>query len=378
MNYLYQKKIRKQWHEAKSIESSSLAVVQEALSSLKIVQAFSREELEKYRFESRGQVSVSRMLKLMRDRGLMDFFVGMSLALGMTLAVYIGAQDVNVSGVAGHTFSLGNFIMVLAYLTLLYDIASNLTMKIGDMQASWASAERSLELLQEKSQILEVDRPLSINISKGKIEFRNLCFSYKNNNTIIKNFNLLIQSGERVGIVGESGSGKSTLLLLLLRFYDPTSGQILLDDEDIRNYKIKDLRKQYSIVQQEPYLFARSIYENIAYGSPEAEFTDVKNAARMAQISDAIEKLPHGYDTLLADLGSNLSGGQRQRISIARACIRNSPILILDEPTSALDDETEKQLLDSLEILMKGKTTFIVSHKPNILKLCDRVIEFGK
>jgi len=223
------------------------------------------------------------------------------------------------------------------------------------------------------------DRPDAkpIKRAQGRIEFRNVSFSYDGKERILKNVSFLAPPGSRVGIAGRTGAGKTTLVSLLPRFYDVTEGRILLDGLDIRDYRIADLRNQFSIVLQEPVLFSTTIEENIRYARPEAAEEEVMRAAKAAIAHDFIEALPEGYGTLVGERGMRLSGGERQRISLARAFLKDAPILILDEPTSSVDTDTENLIMEAMERLMKQRTTFMIAHRLSTLDSCDRKIEMS-
>jgi ATP-binding cassette subfamily B protein len=229
-------------------------------------------------------------------------------------------------------------------------------------------------LLDQQPEIAERPEAVNLAVAKGDFELRNASFAYEESGKGLENISFHIPPGTRVGIVGATGAGKTTLLNLLMRFYDPSSGQVLLDGKDIREYRIADLRKQFAVVLQEPVLFAASIAENIAYGKPDASDDEIIAAAQAAASHEFIMNLPEGYETAVGERGSRLSGGERQRISLARAFLRNSPILILDEPTSSVDVHTEAAIMEATERLMWGRTTFMIAHRLSTLKTCDFVL----
>jgi ATP-binding cassette subfamily B protein len=214
----------------------------------------------------------------------------------------------------------------------------------------------------------------------GAIEFRRVGFAYDSQNLVLDEVSFAIQAGIRLGITGRTGAGKSTLMSLLMRFYDPSTGQIFLDGVDLRDYKLAELRNQFAIVLQEPVLFSTSIAENIAYGRPGASFQDIVAAAKVANAHDFIVTLPDGYDTLVGERGMRLSGGERQRIALARAFLKDAPILILDEPTSAIDVATETLIMEAMQRVMTGRTTLMIAHRLSTLDMCDAriVIERGR
>lgn len=270
--------------------------------------------------------------------------------------------------------------MVVSYVTQLYGPLQIIVAKLAELQSSFTSAERAMELLDEVPEVLEQPNAKPIRRAKGDIVFEGVSFAYDEGNPVLQDVSFEVGRETRVGIVGETGSGKTTLVNLLTRLYDPTHGRILLDNVDIRNYKLKDLGNQFAIVLQEPVLFFKSIAENISYARHDAEKEDIVKAAKLANAHDFISALPDGYENQVGERGMLLSGGERQRISIARAFLKDAPILILDEPTSSVDVQTEAAIMEAVERLMRNRTTFIIAHRPSTLKICDKllVIENGR
>ena len=265
--------------------------------------------------------------------------------------------------------------MVLAYQAQIYLPLQTISKKIADLQAGLASAGRAFSLLDELPEVSEKPNALGLERARGDFVFSNVSFAYEPGHDVLRNIRLVIKAGSRVGIQGKTGAGKTTLVSLLTRFYDPTSGAILLDDTDLRDYKLADLRNQFAIVLQETMLFSSTIRENIAYGKPEASEEEIREAARRANAHDFIEALPNGYLTEVGERGFLLSGGERQRVSIARAFLKDAPILLLDEPTSALDLATESAIVDAMERLMESRTVFVIAHRPTTLAHCDVRLE---
>jgi ATP-binding cassette subfamily B protein len=264
--------------------------------------------------------------------------------------------------------------MIMAYIAQVYQPLQVFTGKATDLQVWLASLERAFMLLDQSPEIAERQGARTLPVARGDFEFRNVTFVYEESGRGLQDVSFTIPAGTRVGVVGATGAGKTTLLNLLMRFYDPTAGDVLLDGIDIREYRIRDLRKQFAVVLQEPVLFASNIAENIAYGKPDASDDEIIAAAKAAASHDFILNLPEGYETQVGERGSRLSGGERQRISLARAFLRNSPILILDEPTSSVDVKTEAAIMEATERLMSGRTTFMIAHRLSTLKSCDLVL----
>jgi len=271
-------------------------------------------------------------------------------------------------------------LMVMTYLLQLYLPLQTISKKAGDVQASLVSAERVFALLDEAPDVIEHPSPRPLVRAKGAVAFRNVGFAYVQDQPVLRAISVDIPAGARVGIAGTTGAGKTTLVSLLTRFYDPTVGSILLDGIELRDYRVADLRNQFAIVLQEPLLFSTSIGENIAYARPGASSGDIVQAARAANIHEFIAGLPRGYDTQVGERGMRLSGGERQRISLARAFLKDAPILILDEPTSSVDVKTEASIVDAMRRLMKGRTSFLIAHRLGMLESCDllMVIERGR
>jgi len=269
--------------------------------------------------------------------------------------------------------------MIIAYLTQLYGPLNAIGNKIISLQPYVASIKRAFELLDEVPDVAERPHARPLKRATGAIEFRDVGFAYDRENLVLDGVSFVIEAGTRLGIAGRTGAGKSTLMSLLMRFYDPSAGQILLDGVDLRDYKLADLRHQFAIVMQEPVLFSTSIAENIAYGRPGASFQDIVTAAKVANAHDFIVALPNGYDTLVGERGLRLSGGERQRIALARAFLKDAPILILDEPTSAIDVATEALIMEAMQRVMAGRTTLMIAHRLSTLEVCDArlVIEHG-
>jgi ATP-binding cassette subfamily B protein len=298
-----------------------------------------------------------------------NVLIGLTIAIGTAAALYFGVRHVRAG-----TLTIGSLLMIMAYIAQIYQPLQTLTGKVTDLQVWLASLDRTFVLLDQQPEIAERPGARKLASARGEFEFRNVSFAYDDTGRGLHELCFRIPAGSRVGIVGATGAGKTTLLNLLMRFYDPGCGEVLLDGHDIRDYRIADVRRQYAVVLQEPVLFAASIAENIAYGKPDASDEEIIDAASAAASHDFILKLPEGYETPVGERGSRLSGGERQRISLARAFLRNSPILILDEPTSSVDVHTEAAIMEATERLISGRTTFMIAHRLSTLKSCDLVL----
>jgi ATP-binding cassette subfamily B protein len=361
--------VRRRSHEVKELDTHAMSVIQEVLGSIRVIKAFGQESREHERFVRHSSKRMSGQVRLSMMQAIFNVLVGLTIALGTAAVLWIGVQHVRAG-----ILSVGSLLMVMAYVGQMYQPLQLLSTKTTDLQVWIASLERTFALLDQAPEIAESPTALSLSRAQGEFEFRNVSFSYDESGRGLKDISFSVPAGARVGIVGGTGAGKTTLLNLLMRFYDPSDGQVLLDGRNVREYRIADLRRQFSVVLQEPVLFAASIAENIAYGKPDALDSEILAAARAASSHEFISNMPEGYETRPGERGVLLSGGERQRISLARAFLRNSPILILDEPTSSVDVQTEASIMEATELLMRDKTTFMIAHRLNTLKNCDMIL----
>lgn len=365
------RKVHDGWHEVKEMDSSAMSVLEESLGAMRLVKAFGREKDEDKRFFTRSNRRMWGQIRLAFVQASFHCGTGLLIAVGTGVALLVGALHVR-SGV----LTLGELLIVMAYMSQLYEPLRTMSTKLPELQSWMVSVERALMLMDEMPEPLESATAIGLARANGRIEFQNVSFAYPNGHTVFENVSFVIEPGTRVGIVGPTGSGKSTLVSLLLRFYDPTDGRILLDGVDLREYRLQDLRHQFAIVPQEPVLFSTSIAENIAFASATATPDQVVNSARAASADGFILRLPQQYETEVGDRGTRLSGGERQRVAIARAFLRNSPMLILDEPTSAVDLKTEAAVIKATQELMSGRTSFMIAHRLSTLESCDMLLRF--
>jgi ATP-binding cassette, subfamily B, bacterial len=363
---IYGRRLLRDWHAAKALESSALSVIQEALGALRVVKAFGREEGEGRRFVDRSHLSVRAEVRLALTTGLLGLLAGTTIALGTALVLYTGVRRVQ-SG----ALTLGELLLVMTYLSQLYEPIRTLASKVGDLQSSLASAQRVFAVLDEAPEVVERPGARRLRRAGGAIEFRDVSFAYDGGKPVLHDVSFEVGGGASVGISGPTGAGKTTLASLLTRFYDPTRGAILLDGVDLRDYRLADLREQFAIVLQDTILFSTTVAENIAYAWPDAGESDVVAAARAANAHAFIASLPDGYETVVGERGMRLSGGERQRIALARAFLKDAPILILDEPTSAVDLATEAGIMDAMERLAAGRTTLLITHRLSTLEFCQ-------
>lgn len=349
-------------------ESSLVSVLQESLSSIRAVQAFAREPHAVRHVDEHAGRSLAAIQRLVVVQLTFSACVSVAMAAGTAAIIWVGAHRV----ITGH-ISLGDILVFVAYLGMLYQPMNAFTQSVSVMQSSRAQLQRVFDILDVRSQIVE--RPNAIRLPRvtGKIEFRDVNFAY-NTRPILRDINISAERGQTIAIVGRTGAGKTTIGSLLLRFYDPSSGAVLLDGHDLRDLKLRWLRQHVSVVLQDAIIFSGTVRENIEYGRLGATAAEVEKAARRAQAHGFIRTLSGGYNALLGERGVNLSGGQRQRIAIARAFLKDAPILILDEPTSALDTHTEYALLECIRELMTGRTTFIIAHRLSTVRYADTIL----
>jgi ATP-binding cassette subfamily B protein len=371
---IYRRRLRRQSSEAKALESSALSVAQEVLAALRVVKAFGQEDREQERFVERSSQGMRARIRLAFLEGAFALLVGLVTALGTGAVLFIGIRHVQ-----SRALTLGELLLVMGYLTQLYAPLKTVSKKVADLQSWLASAERAFSLLDEVQDVPERPdaRPLSHRAS-GALAFHDVSFAYADRFPVLRDLSFDIDPHTRLGIAGLTGSGKTTLVSLLVRFYDPTAGHVLLDGLDLRDHKLADLRNQFALVLQEPVLFSASIAENIAYARPDARYEDVVAAAEAASAHEFIARLPHGYDTQVGERGMRLSGGERQRLALARAFLKDAPILVLDEPTSSVDSKTEAMIMEALERLMHDRTTVMISHRESTLRLCDVRVELAR
>lgn len=363
-------RLRGQWRDVKTLETSALGVIQEVLASLRVVKAFGQEEREERRFFTRSSESMGARLRVVLSESAFTLGVGMTIAAGTAAVLYLGVLHVKAG-----TLTLGQLLLVMSYLGQLYAPLQTLGQQVARLQGGLSSAERAYALLDEAVHVSERPDAKPLRRATGEFQLEAVAFSYDGQTPVLNDVAFEIPAGSRVGIVGRTGAGKTTLVNLLSRLYDPTAGRVVLDGVDLRDYKLADLRNQFSIVLQEPVLFSTSIAENIGYGRPGASTEDIIAAAKAADAHEFIEKLPEGYNTQVGERGLKLSGGQRQRLSLARAFLKNAPILILDEPTSSVDTKTEAAIMEAMERLMKGRTTFMIAHRLSTLQTCDLLLQ---
>ncbi|MGM4925675.1 ABC transporter ATP-binding protein [Tardiphaga sp. 804_B3_N1_9] len=350
-------------------QSEIVAVVQQGLGQVRAVTAFGRQDLELARLEAASHATVEAAMKARQVKSLLSPVVSIVVAFCTAIVLWKGTSLI----VAG-TMTAGALTVYLAYLAQFFKPVKDLASMTSAIAQTTVALERIQNILAADDVIVEKSGAVDPGRAKGAITFENVAFSYSEEASVLRDVSLHIEPGQIVGVVGPTGSGKSTVLSLIPRFYDPTSGRVLIDGVDVTDYKLSALRAQVGFVLQETVLFRGTIRENIAYGRPGATDDEIVAAAKIANADEFISRMPHGYDSMVGERGDTLSGGQRQRIGIARAVVRNSPIMILDEPTAALDPESEALVIEALRRLMQGRTVIMIAHRLSTIRDADKII----
>ena len=367
--YFFADRIRRESTFIQEQESAVLAQAQEGLSSIRMVHAFGREEWEVRQFHQQASQSLQANLRLTLTNVNSALVISTLMVIGTAAMYYVGTLHV----LAG-TLTLGSLLVFSAYLLMLYQPLESLTYTTWAMEGATAGAKRCFEVLDGQDDVVDSPDAVAIAEANGALQFHHVSFGYAHDRQILHDVDLRIDTNQIAALVGGTGAGKSTLLSLVPRFYDPTSGSVTLDGRDLRQITKKSLRAQIGMVLQDTLLFSTTIRENIAYGRPDASEEEIVDAARRAQADEFIRTLPNGYANLVGERGGHLSVGQRQRIGIARAFLKNAPILLLDEPTSALDPTTESAIMDTIKELMRGRTTLIVTHRLATIHNVDCIV----
>jgi len=350
-------------------ESEIYDVVEQTFSAMPAVQAFCREPLNDQRFVQINRNTLAATMTLTRVELWFKILMSLATAVGTAAILWLGSH-LSLGGV----LSIGTIVLFLSYLGSLYEPLESMMYTISTIQAATGSARRVLEVMETEREIIDKPGAVPIASARGHVEIEAVTFGYEPDHPVLRGINLEVRPGESVALVGATGAGKTTLVGLLPRFFDPWEGRVRVDGRDVRDLTLKSLRSQVAIVLQEPFLFPLTIMENIAYGRLQATMGEIEAAARDARAHEFIMQLPQGYQTVIGERGATLSVGQRQRLSIARALLKNAPILILDEPTSALDAETEQLLMEALERLMAQRTTFIIAHRLSTVRRASRIV----
>jgi len=367
--YTYTRRIKKAAREVRKKEGEMVSVIQEVLTSIRVVKAFGREEYEQQRLEDESLESVELALRARGLKAKLSPFVEVIVAVGTSMVLWFGARMVLDS-----KLSAGSLVVFIFYLGKMYKPMQELSKMTDAYSKALVGYERIREVLETDGEVKDQPGARTAPQFKGQIDFEKVSFSYEPNSPILRDVSFRVDTGQVLALVGPTGAGKTSVISLIPRFYDPQSGVVKIDGQDIRNYTQKSLRQQISFVLQETLLFHATVWKNIAYGKPGATRQEIVRAAQLANADEFIQKMPEGYDTMIGERGVTLSGGQRQRIAIARAVIRNTPILILDEPSSGLDAASEKLVFEALDHLMEGKTSIVIAHRLSTIRRADHIL----
>jgi subfamily B ATP-binding cassette protein MsbA len=367
----FKKAVKKATHEVRRRQGDLVTVLQQGLESARVVKAYGRQQLEEEHVQQASEATVDAALKARRVKSLLSPVVAVVVSLCTAFILYRGASLI----LAG-AMTIGGLTVFLAYLTKFFKPVQDLAKMTNSIAQASVGVERVQTILDADEMIPESPNAQDPGAVKGEIVFDRVAFSYKPDTPVLREISFTIRPGQLVGFVGATGGGKSTVASLIPRFYDASGGRILIDGVDVRDYTLRGLRNQIGLVLQDTVLFRGTIAENIAYGRPGATREEIVEAGKLANADEFIVRMDKGYDSEVGERGLTLSGGQRQRIGIARAVIRNSPILILDEPTAALDTESEKVVMEALERLMKGRTAIAIAHRLSTLRDADQIVVF--
>ena len=366
---LYGRRIVPRLQRVQKLEWDSLSIVNEAMTMLRVIVSFGREDHEHRRFREQGQTAVDERVKLTVSQSVYTLGVQTASAFGISIVMGLGAWHV-ING----KISIGELIVLITYITSVYQPLEQISTTVGMIHEQLVQFHSSLKLLDTEPVVKEKPDAVAIDHPRGRVTARRVSFAYPGRQRTLEDISFDALPGERVAIVGKTGAGKSTLMSLLVRFYDPDRGRIEIDGIDLRDLKLHSLRDQIGLVLQEPLMFSGTIRDNIAYGKLGATEEEIYAAARAANADDFVRNLPDGYDTELGERGAQLSGGERQRICVARAFLKDAPILILDDPTSSIDSKTEAVVLDSLDTLMEGRTSFVIAHRLSTVRHADQIL----
>jgi len=364
--YSYTRRIKKAAREVRKKEGEIVSVIEEVLSSIRVVKAFAREDYEQHRLEEQSLEGVEIALRARSLKAKLAPLVEIIVAVGTSLVLWFGAR----MALTGR-LSAGSLVVFIFYLGKMYKPMQELSKMTDAYSKAAIGYERIREVLDIDGETKDLPGARRAPQFRGAIEFRNVDFCYDHDVPVLNNVSFRIEPRQVAALVGPTGAGKSTIISLIPRFYDPTSGLITIDGLDVRRFTQKSLRHQVSFVLQETFLFHGPIWQNIAYGKPDAGRNEILRAAELANASEFIERMPEGYDTIVGERGVTLSGGQRQRIAIARAIIRDTPILILDEPSSGLDAASEQLVFEALDRLMQTKTSIVIAHRLSTVQRAD-------
>jgi subfamily B ATP-binding cassette protein MsbA len=378
--YTYTRRVKKYSRAVRKQEGKMISVVQEVLGSIRVVKAFARENYEIQRLEGESLETVEAALKARKLKARLVPLVSIVTGIGTALVLYFGGKGALVAGI-----TVGTITVFLSYIKNMYKPMQDISKIMDSYSKADVGYERIKEVIESDDEMRDAPDAKKAPRLRGDIDFEDVSFCYNSDQPILSDINLHVKAGTTVALVGPTGSGKTTLVNLIPRFYDVSKGAVKVDGIDVRKLKQRSLREQISFVLQDTVLFSGTIWDNIAYGRPEASSSEIVRAAEAANAVEFIDKLPQKYNTTVGERGLTLSGGQRQRIAIARAIVRNSPILILDEPSSGLDAESEQLVFEALDRLMENKTSIVIAHRLSTIRRAaciyvlkdNRIVEFG-
>jgi ATP-binding cassette, subfamily B, bacterial len=365
----YMTHIEGRLRDVKGMEAESLSIIHEAMSMLRVIVAFGREDHEYRRFRGQGEQAVDARVNLTVRQTVFSMVVNLTTAAGTALVLGFGVYQALKGNLTG-----GQLLVVMSYMSAVYRPLESISYTVGSLQDNFVSLQIGFDLLDTEPDIKDAPGAADVERASGRVTFEGVDFSYTGRSDTLTDISFDARPGQVIAIVGQTGAGKTTLISLIPRFYEPKRGRVLLDGVDVGDLTLRSLRRQISIVLQEPLLFSGTIAENIRYGRLDASMDDVVAAARAANAHDFIARLPNGYESVLGERGTRLSGGERQRIAVARAFLKDAPILILDEPTSSVDSKTEVVILDALDRLMVGRTTFMIAHRLSTVRHADLIL----
>jgi ABC-type multidrug transport system fused ATPase/permease subunit len=366
---LYGVRIVPRLERVQNLEWESLSIVNESMGMLRVIVPFGRERYEHRKFRSQGETAVNARVGLTVRQTAFNLAVTTCTAIGTGLVFFFGFRALFRGDI-----SVGELIVLLAYIGSVYLPLEQISSTVGSLHQQFVQLRSSFDLLDTEPEVKEAPDAIELGTGRGDVIFDGVTFAYKGRQNVVDEISFTVEGGRRVAIVGPTGAGKTTLVNLLVRFYDPQWGRILIDGVDLRRLTLASLRAQISLVTQEPLLFSGTVGDNIRYGRLDATNEDVLEAAKAANAHDFVSRLPHGYDTVLGERGAQLSGGERQRIAVARAFLKDAPILVLDEPTSSIDSKTEEVILDALDRLVLGRTSFMIAHRLSTIRDADVIL----
>ena len=369
MVYRHKLLVKRATRKARTSTGLLASLAQETLASIRMVQGLAQEDQIDERFQVQSESSLQAFLESVRYQARIAPVVDFCAAIGLAMVMWYGASSV----LAGQ-LTTGDVVIFFAYVNNFYSPMKGIARSANTFTKASIGAERIVEVLRQQSEVRDLKHARRAPRFRGAIEFQDVSFAYKLGTPILSHINLCIPPGQKLAIVGGTGAGKSTLVSLVLRFYDPTEGAVLVDGKDIWTFSLQSFREQIGLVLQDSLLMSGTIRDNIAFGRTDATDEEIRAAAAIANADEFIHRLPEGYETPVAEGGTTLSGGQKQRIAIARAVLRDAPILILDEPTSGLDAAAERTVIDALERAAAGRTTLVIAHRLSTVRLADRII----